>query len=503
MWNKCLIAAMIFCFCTTMTNGFGRIGQGFCIFYWIMQRVAGLSIYFCGHNLLLYRMRKISLSILFVITAICAIAQTANIDTTAKPKTELKYNLTPDGSKYIKATFMNQVWVRWNESNPGTTVNGDAKDNTFDIGLRRTRMQLYGQLTDRVFFYTQFGMNNFNYLSQQAGNRKLQPFFHDALGEFKVSKHSDKLKLGAGLTIVNGLSRFTQPGVTSIMTTDVPVFLQATVDQTDEFARKLSVYARGQLGKLDYRVAISDPFPVQTNGQAIPTLGKDATFTTYGHTHQYSGMLIYNLFDKEPHTTPYMAGTYLGDKKVLNIEAGVIYQPNTMWSMMGADTTFHDMLLWSGAVYADMPLKNNKYALSAYAGYFSTDYGPRYIRNNGIMNPANGNSNATIYNGAGNAYPMFGTGSSIYSQVGLRLPKDMLGELGTLMPYVSVRWSDYERLKDPVNVYNAGINWLINKHQSKLSLNYEMRTVFERQVNGDVTSASNASSVWLQYQIFF
>jgi hypothetical protein len=37
------------------------------------------------------------------------------------------------------------------------------------------------------------------------------------------------------------------------------VFLQYTVDQTDQFARKLSIYARGQIGKLDYRLVMSDP----------------------------------------------------------------------------------------------------------------------------------------------------------------------------------------------------------------------------------------------------
>jgi len=47
---------------------------------------------------------------------------------------------------------------------------------------------------------------------------------------------------------------------------DVPVFAQATVDQTDEFSRKLSVYARGQVGRLDYRLVLTDPFPVNTNG---------------------------------------------------------------------------------------------------------------------------------------------------------------------------------------------------------------------------------------------
>ncbi len=414
---------------------------------------------------------------------------------------ELKYNLSTDGKRYVKATFLNQLWARWNQSNPGTTVLGRPEDNTFDIGLRRTRMQLYGQITDRVFFYTQFGMNNFNFLSQNAGNRKLQAFFHDALGEFSVFKHSNALKLGGGLTIVNGLSRFSQPSISTIMTTDVPVFLQATVDQTDEFARKLSLYARGQVGKIDYRVAVSDPFPIQTNGQTPPAISTDATFSGYGHYKQYQGFVAYNFLDKEPHTTPYMAGTYLGEKKVLNLEAGIMYQNDATWRLNGVDTVYDDMLLWSAAVYADMPVMKNKYAISAYVGYYGTDYGKNYIRNNGIMNPANGNTDATVFNGAGNAYPMFGTGNSIYAQLGIRMPERMLGDLGTLMPYVSYRWSDYEKLNNPFSIYNAGVNWLINKHQAKISLNYEMRPIFRRQPNGDINNTAQASSVWLQYQV--
>lgn len=413
----------------------------------------------------------------------------------------LQYNLSKDGTKYIKATFLNQIWLRYNESNPGTTVNNQPKDHTFDIGLRRTRMQLYGQLTDHVFFYTQFGMNNFNYLSQNAGNRKLQPFFHDALGEYKVFKKNDALKLGAGLTIANGVSRFSQPSIGTIMTTDVPVFLQTTVDQTDEFSRKLSVYARGQIGKIDYRVIVSDPFPIQTNGQTPPTIGPDASFTTYGHTKQYHGMLIYNILDKEPHTTPYMAGTYLGDKKVLNIEAGAMYQADATWNLKGIDTAFNDMLIWSVAVFADMPIKKNKYAISAYVGYTSTDYGTNYTRNNGIMNPANGNDNKNVFNGAGNSYPMFGTGSNIYTQLGFRLPNDLFNDLGTLMPYVSYRWSSFNKLNDDINVVDAGVNWLIDKHSSKLSINYQMRPVFLSHPNGTINNTSNANSVWLQYQV--
>ena len=109
-----------------------------------------------------------------------------------------KWNLNGDGSQYLKFGFLNQVWLRYEDNNPGSTVMGKPVDDTTDIGLRRTRFVLQGQLTDRVYFYTQYGMNNFNFLSQNGsssnsgvddlGNRKIQAFFHDAFGELRLTK---------------------------------------------------------------------------------------------------------------------------------------------------------------------------------------------------------------------------------------------------------------------------------------------------------------------------
>src|SRR5258708_39824798 len=108
-----------------------------------------------------------------------------------KPIEELRLKLNEDGSHYIKATFLNQTWFRYADYNPGTTVLTTPTSNGFDIGLRRTRFQLYGQLTDHVTFYFQLGQNNFNFLSGTGGtpdnpaasytNRKNQFFIHDAL----------------------------------------------------------------------------------------------------------------------------------------------------------------------------------------------------------------------------------------------------------------------------------------------------------------------------------
>lgn len=422
----------------------------------------------------------------------------------SKEINELKLNLNDEGSHYIKATFLNQIWLRYNDSNPGTHVLNEPAAQTFDIGLRRTRFQLYGQMTDRVFFYFQFGQNNFNYLSQNAGNRKLQAFFHDALGEYKITRGSEKLILGGGLTIANGLSRFSQPSIGTIMTMDVPVFAQATVDQTDEFSRKLSVYARGQIGKLDYRLVLSDPFPITTNGQSLPALSTNATFSQRGHEKQYQGLFIYNFFDKEPHTTPYMTGTYLGKKKVLNLEAGFITQGKATWTREGIDTTYHTMNLWSAALFYDAPVNyENGTALNAYVGYFNYDFGPGYLRYNGIMNPASSVSGPYPAGSQGNAFPMFGTGKVWYSQVGYLMKKDLLGEgNGTLMPYASIQSAKYDRLDKQMNVYDVGINWLIKGHTSKITLDYQSRPYYEQQ-GLDITRAGRKSQVVMQYQIFF
>ncbi len=430
----------------------------------------------------------------------------ANVQT-AIEKDALKLNLNESGTHYFQATFLNQTWIRFNESNTGTLVNGLSKANTFDIGLRRTRMQLFGQLNDRVFVYFQFGQNNFNSQYNLTGNRKQAAFVHDAVCEYRAGK-DNTLKLGAGLTITNGLSRFSQPSIGTIMTMDVPVFAQATVDQTDQFSRKLSLYARGQIGKFDYRLVLSDPFPITSNGATAPALGNNSSFALLGHSLQQQGYLMYQFFDHESHTTPYMAGSYLGKKKVFNIAAGAVFQKNAMWHKESGDTIYQNMLLWAVESFLDMPLNKEKgTTINAYVGYFNTNYGANYLRYNGIMNPASSTSSLNVISGAGSVYgnslPMFGTGSVIYSQIGFLLPKDILKSGQLLLPYASATLAKYDRLGGlTTNSFNAGINWLINGHKSKITLDWANRPTYKTS-GTTLLADSRKNCVTVQYQIFF
>jgi hypothetical protein len=452
-------------------------------------------------------------------------------DTTIKKKspskTALKYNLNEDGSHYFQATFLNQTWARFNQSNDGTTLFSKNAPSTFDIGLRRTRIQLFGQITDRTFIYFQFGQNNFNntagYTASGTGNRKIAAFFHDAVCEFKVSR-GNQLKLGGGLTVMNGVSRFSQPSVGTIMTLDVPVFLQYSVDQIDQFDRRLALYARGQIAKLDYRVYIANPFPISSNGSAPAGISKNASFVNpvllpngYGPgvNNQYGGYLSYNLFENETHTTPYMQGTYLGVKKVWNVAIGGVYQKDATWYLsqntagLYNDTSYANMMHLSIETFLDMPLNKEKgTAVNAFAGYYTTNYGKNYLRYNGIMNPATASTATNLVQSSayGNAFPMFGTGQVVYAQFGWLLPKKILGESnGQLMPYLSGQYADYADYGALQNkgmlLFDVGFNWLIDGHRSKLSLDYQNRPTYFRNTNGDVQTGARKSCVILQYQI--
>ena len=431
---------------------------------------------------------------------------------TLAQKKELKFNLNEDGSHYFKFTGLTQVWLRYDQSNPGSAIYGDPAANTFDIGIRRLRFQAFGQLSDRVFVYTQFGQNNLN----AVASRKTGAFFHDAVVEYAAVKRN--ISLGAGMTGWSGLSRYASPSVGSILSLDAPLYQQATNDVNDIFLRKLSVYAKGKLQKLDYRIAITSPFPVQSAttgisgalvGAVDTSLSKHATFSPHKPNTQFQAYIMYQFMDEESNLTPYTTGTYLGQKDVFTIGAGLIYQANATRNIVGGtDSTlgqiqFNTMLLLNVDVFYDHPLNKEKgTALTLYGAFSHFDFGPAYLRYGGVMNPTNGLLPGAYQAGNnGNAFPMIGTGQIVYLQGGYLMKKDLLGKQGTFQPYADVMLANYERLSGPMAVYEAGINWLINAHAAKMTLGLQNRPVFNPDTEGKLSEQGRKSMIVLQYQI--
>ena len=404
-----------------------------------------------------------------------------------------KIPLNEDGSNFIKFTFMTQAWIRSAEYNPGSTIEGTEKSSGTDIGIRRTSMQVYGQISDRVFVFTQLGLNNFNDLS----DRKAGFFVHDAYGEYAIDK--TKLSLGMGLSGWSGLSRFASPSVGSQLTIDVPLYQQATNDVTDQFLRKLSVFAKGKLGKLDYRVAMAQPMDVKKMSGYNSEITHNANFSALPPKMQWNGYFQYQFKDQESNMTPYLAGTYLGSKSVFNIGAGIVYQKDAMWRLNDNNETINeDMLHLAADVFYDAPIGKNGQAISLYGNVTHFDFGKNYYRNAGVMNPANGNNNPDILNGAGVAFPMYGTGTTLYGQVGYKFKDNLIGKT-TLMPYFALQHSKYERLNDTMNFWDMGVNFLLSGHTSKFTVSYQNRPVYN--IVGDKITTKGA--VLAQYQVSF
>lgn len=404
-----------------------------------------------------------------------------------------KLPLNEDGSSFVKLTFLTQIWMRSAQYNPGSTFDGTAKNSGTDIGIRRTSFQLFGQLTDRVFAYSYFGLNNFNTLS----DRKAGFFVEDAYGEYAVDKV--KLSLGMGLSGWNGLSRFASAAVGSQLGIDAPLYQQMTNDVTDQFSRKLSVFAKGKLGKLDYRLQMAQPMSVKKMSNYNPAITMNSSFSALPPKMQYNGYFQYQLKDQESNQVPYLAGTYLGKKKVFNIGAGFVYQKDAMWRTNEVkDTIQSNMLHIAADIFYDAPIGKDGEAISLYGNVTHSDFGKNYIRNSAVMNPINGERDPNILNGGGVAFPMNGTGTTYFVQAGYKFKDDLIGKT-TLMPYASLQHSNFERLNQAMNFWDMGVTWLLSGQNSKLTLSYQNHPVYNNA--GDKITTKN--SLLLQYQVFF
>ena len=386
----------------------------------------------------------------------------------------LKVKLNEDGTKYFRLLTWHQVWARYNQNNTGSMRMGEAQDATFDFGLRRSRFLMYAQINSRFLIVTHFGINNQNAISGGylgTDGKKPQLYMHDAYLDFKVIEKY--LNVGFGLHYWNGISRMTNASTLNLMAYDAPIFNWATIEATDQFARHIGMFAKGKLGKLDYRLALNDPF--RTNTLAIIDSNR-AFYSPSNNKKIFAGYAMWQFLDQESNLLPYLVGTYVGTKRVFNIGAGFHSNPEGTWHTDAAgDTVRSNIMLWSVDAFLDLPLNSDrKDAITAYLAFYNYNFGPNNVRNIGILNPANGGGSLR-----GNAFPVLGTGSIVYTQVGYLLPE--FSDKLKVQPYVAFSTANFEGVQNsageavPVNVFDAGANFFLDGHNAKFTLNYRAR----------------------------
>ena len=391
--------------------------------------------------------------ILLLLFSLVAFGQESDKDKELKDYPVTQYQplilkVSPDGSKYVRFILWNQIWAE----------DHDLKnDPSMGFRIRRARVLAYAQISPRFLVLTHFGLNNLtsaqmdplgNYQEDTSDGSQL--FLHAAWTEFKVSQ--DKaLYLGAGLHYWNGLSRFSSASTLNFMTLDNFRQSWAQLGLSDQFGRHLGVYAKGSLGKVRYSFALNEAI--------VDALGSDDRENLTEGSITYSGRKIlgdearmvntayveYQFLDQESNKLPYRVGTYMGRKKVFNLGLGYFHHGNGTVSIENGETVAHDVNHWAMDAYYDAPL--GKGAVNVYSAFYHFNYGPDY-----------------------NYMTTYGSGNSVYTQVGYLLPAET--KTGRFMPYMAYSINDFEAFQNAGDRLQLGMNWFINGHNAKITVEY-------------------------------
>ncbi len=418
----------------------------------------------------------------------------------------LTLQLNDSGSKYVRFIIWSQIWVTTNN------LNNDDADFKLIPSIRRSRVLAYAQISPKFLLLTHFGLNNLSSAGLTPtgiqGNGP-QLFMHDAWAEYKVI---DELYIGGGLHYWKGMNRHANSSTLNFMTLDAtrPFIGWHSLGQTDQFARHMGIYAKGAIGNFDYRIAFNDAMKngLQSgNGLEVVNQGS----TVYNTNNIYSdidpnqsqggfiveGYFRYNFFDKESTKLPYAVGTYLGKKKIFALGAGFFAQPSgsillndtlnridtsadDLLAEVESKTSLEDVLHFSVDAFLDYPIGAG--VLNAYATFMSFDYGDNFFYR------------------SGSGALEIGTGTAIYGHLGYLLPIKKV----QLMPYVAFQtrsWDANESLsRSGGNSLDIGLNYFINGHHAKVTLEYHSVRFSGNEVDGAVPG--DVSQIRLQGHIF-
>jgi hypothetical protein len=370
---------------------------------------------------------------------------------------------------------------------------------------------------DRVFIYTQIGYDGQTYLTKQTPAINL----YNAQTEFIINK--DKFHVGFGLNTWNGISRYSNNKLLEFLVVDNPGFAYPVGGTFDRFGRQLGIYAKGALGKFDYRISVVKPFEYGIDSISTP-------FTTERINENFAvkGYFEWQFFDKENTLFPYMTMNNLGRAKMLNVGAGFYYHPEAMLVEAGKDLSTIDPFLaaWmisAGAehlladyadyypsqisdiflaavdVFLDMPTKNNG-AITSYLGYYYNFFGPNYLRSMAKMNVSKMVPQIALPQGIGNSEWEVGTGHIVRAEFGYMLPGH--GMKNRFQPYGAATFKKFEALDEASLQFDAGINWLMYGHNIKWTLQYSSRPIYTEIDNQNLWTSSKGQVI-LQTQIYF
>ncbi|SFM89458.1 hypothetical protein SAMN05428949_1204 [Chitinophaga sp. YR627] len=430
----------------------------------------------------------------------------------------LTVKLDSTGRKYVRFLIWTDFRARYTDLNPGTAVNGIAKEHMFDFSVRQFRLALYSQLSPRYLILGTIGMDNQSFSSGgsagggNTGNggatfngtlgKKPSLYVHELWNEFTVVPDNDfktkkrnfaSLYIGTGLHYWVGISRMSSLSSFNFLAIDAPIYNWPLIDNSDQLGRQVGVYIKGNIGPVSYRWAVNKPFTIVNpaivyNSPNAPELNYAVDNNAKGDLST-TGYAAWNFFERENTLVPYTTGTYVGTKKVFNIGAGYYHTGNGTSTQVDNTTIsafkYHDINIWAADVFADIPFGGDRqnWAITGYSVYYHDDFGPNYLRNGSIINenvgPAKGYTGVVSQAGYGNLAPIIGTGSSWFTQAGLLLPKTLLKtDAIRIQPFAEYSLQQFDRYgTSKFTWWSAGGNIYLDGHHARISFKYQTRPI--------------------------
>lgn len=362
------------------------------------------------------------------------------------PYKPMKFNLNEDGSAFVRFLTWQQLWA--------TSDLREGADSQIRPSIRRSRFAFLSKFSPKFQLFMQWGLNSLNTGNLDGlgnGGDGPQMFLHDAWVEYNFSK---AFQVGYGLHYWQGLSRASNQSTINKMALDAtrPFIHWHDIAQTNQFARKLGLYAKGTIAKkFNYRIALSSP----RAGGSMTELPSDSTgvasFGAWnlpdGGNYIFEGYFSYSFWGTEGNALPFYVGTYLGNKKILNVGAGFYsFANSSIASNRNGSIEYFNTNHFSADIFMEYPFgeKGKNGMLSAYLAFYNFDFGP------------NADNTSTVRSA---------TGSVIFGEFGYLLPGKKV------MPYISFQSRSYDSTGDGSTI-NAGLAYFISGHNLKLNAEY-------------------------------
>ena len=383
--------------------------------------------------------------ILLVLTFLSSITSQAQYATEYDSGYVVKLN--NEGNKYIRFILSGQAWFQ----------DYEGKNPNDGFSVKRARLIAYSQINDRFMILTHFGANGISdqQLAPSGKNNDVQLFLHEMVLQFKVNNY---LTLGGGLHNFGGISRGNGQGTINMLTIDNNRADWSTTGLSDQNTNHLGMFAKGRVGKLNYRLSISDAAINNLDGDANTILAPgEEKYLGKALLEQgkyaYAGYFDYQFYEQESNLLPYRVGTYLGAKKILNIGAGFFNHNNALVKNENGNLISENVNHYAVDIFYDAPVGKSS-SVTAYAKFQNSEMGEKYLQGNFV-----------------------GNGNQVSGHIGYLLPKEIKeGEnkyKNRIQPYVAYSYRNFNALPKPANELKIGGNWYIDGLNARLSIEYQ------------------------------